>query len=157
MHCTPVLAVSLAGLLLLSDVSRAQNVTPTTCPSNITSIAGCTLIGCGIMTGVGHPGRDTFGIHYWEWIPFARNVSAVTGACLAIRKELFDRLGGFDPAFPVNYNDADLCMAVVMCRVCRKRAGPRHTARGSRRCVARSTPTIIRRPCLVLTGFSRVA
>jgi hypothetical protein len=36
-----------AGLLMLANVSLAQNVTPTTCPSTITSIAGCPLIGCG--------------------------------------------------------------------------------------------------------------
>jgi GT2 family glycosyltransferase len=37
-------------------------------------------------------------------------VSAVTGACLAIRRDVFAQLNGFDTAFPVNYNDADLCL-----------------------------------------------
>jgi GT2 family glycosyltransferase len=34
----------------------------------------------------------------------------VTGACLAIRREVFEELHGFDVEFPVNYNDADLCI-----------------------------------------------
>ena len=34
----------------------------------------------------------------------------MTGACLAIRRELFRELGGFDACFPSNYNDVDLCL-----------------------------------------------
>lgn len=66
----------------------------------------------GIMNGVGHVHRHTFGGGYWNWSRLARNVSAVTGACLAIRREVFGVVGGFDPVFPVNYNDADLCLRV---------------------------------------------
>jgi len=35
--------------------------------------------------------------------------SAATAACLLIRSEDFDRLGGFDETFTVAYNDVDLC------------------------------------------------
>lgn len=63
-----------------------------------------------IMEGAGHLHRNTFGSPYWNWLPFTRNVSAVTGACLAIRKSVFEELGGFDESFPVNYNDVDLCL-----------------------------------------------
>jgi GT2 family glycosyltransferase len=64
----------------------------------------------GIMEGAGHLHRNTFGSPYWNWLPFTRNVSAVTGACLAIRASVFEELGGFDESFPVNYNDVDLCL-----------------------------------------------
>lgn len=64
----------------------------------------------GIMNGAGHPQRHTFGSGYWNWWPLARDISAVTGACLAVRRSVFEELGGFDPLFPVNYNDADLCL-----------------------------------------------
>ncbi|MFS0700168.1 glycosyltransferase [Cellulomonas sp. 179-A 4D5 NHS] len=36
--------------------------------------------------------------------------SAVTGACQVVRTEVFHRLGGFSLAFPLNYNDVDLCL-----------------------------------------------
>lgn len=40
----------------------------------------------------------------------AREVSAVTGACLMIRKTLFEELGGFNPHFFTAYQDVDLCL-----------------------------------------------
>jgi GT2 family glycosyltransferase len=45
----------------------------------------------------------------WPWLLSTRNVSAVTGACLAIPTDLFAALGGFDMGYPSNYNDVDLC------------------------------------------------
>ncbi|NTU46245.1 glycosyltransferase family 2 protein [Candidatus Roizmanbacteria bacterium] len=41
-----------------------------------------------------------------------RDISAVTGACLMIKKSLFFRLNGFDPAFKIAFNDIDLCLRV---------------------------------------------
>lgn len=40
----------------------------------------------------------------------AREVSAVTGACLMIRKTLFEEIGGFNPHFFTAYQDVDLCL-----------------------------------------------
>ena len=37
-------------------------------------------------------------------------VSAVTAACLMVKKERFDQIGGFDEKFRVTYNDVDLCL-----------------------------------------------
>jgi GT2 family glycosyltransferase len=76
-------------------------------PSGAIQHAGIAL---GLMDGAGHPHRGTFGQGFWRWSGFTRNVTAVTGACLAIRRAVFEELGGFDTHFPVNYNDVDLCL-----------------------------------------------
>ena len=44
--------------------------------------------------------------------PLLRTCPAVTGACLMIRSELFESIGGFDPAFRKELQDVDLCLAV---------------------------------------------
>jgi len=47
------------------------------------------------------------------WHSVAREVSAVTGACLMTRTELYRKLGGFDERdFGVSYNDVDFCLRV---------------------------------------------
>lgn len=44
----------------------------------------------------------------------ARNVSAVTGACLLIQKKIFLELNGFDENdFIIAYNDVDLCLKAI--------------------------------------------
>jgi GT2 family glycosyltransferase len=47
---------------------------------------------------------------YLSQLSTTRNLSAVTGACMAIRRELFLELEGFDESYPVSYNDLDLCL-----------------------------------------------
>ncbi len=38
--------------------------------------------------------------------------SAVTAACMFIRKSDFQRVGGFEPELRVAYNDVDLCLKI---------------------------------------------
>jgi GT2 family glycosyltransferase len=52
-----------------------------------------------------HPGKDNELRHI-------RTVPAVTGACLLIRRSIFETVDGFDPRFPVTMNDVDLCQRV---------------------------------------------
>ena len=78
-------------------------------PTGVVQHAG---IVAGIGDGVGHVGRHQRASRLWPWLLATRDVSAVTGACLAIRRELFHQLGGFDQLFPNNYNDVDLCFRV---------------------------------------------
>ena len=39
-----------------------------------------------------------------------REVSAVTAACLMVKKSLYQKVGGFDPQFAVAFNDVDFCL-----------------------------------------------
>ncbi len=39
-----------------------------------------------------------------------RNCSAVTGACLMARRDVFDEVGGFDANLPIAFNDIDFCL-----------------------------------------------
>lgn len=39
-----------------------------------------------------------------------RNCIAVTGACQLTPRKLFEAVGGYDTAFPLNYNDVDYCL-----------------------------------------------
>ncbi len=48
----------------------------------------------------------------WGELRHVREVPAVTGACLMIRRALFGDLGGFDERLPVTGNDVDLCRRV---------------------------------------------
>jgi GT2 family glycosyltransferase len=41
-----------------------------------------------------------------------RNLLAVTGACLMISREAFDKVGGFDERYQLNYSDVALCLKV---------------------------------------------
>ena len=62
-------------------------------------------IALGIGGLAGHPHR------FERDAPDAvRDVSAVTAACLMMRREEFAAVGGFDERLPVNSNDVDLCL-----------------------------------------------
>lgn len=76
-------------------------------PSGAIQHAGIAL---GIGDGTGHPGRSLFDSSYWPWLNTTRDVSAVSAACLAVHRHVFEELGGFDEAFPLNYNDVDFCL-----------------------------------------------
>ena len=39
-----------------------------------------------------------------------RDFSAVTAACMMMRREAFDAVGGFDEEFAIGFNDTDLCL-----------------------------------------------
>jgi GT2 family glycosyltransferase len=52
-----------------------------------------------------HPG-------YYNSSVVHRNWTAVTGACLMTRKDVYESVGGFSEEFPLNYNDVDYCLKV---------------------------------------------
>jgi O-antigen biosynthesis protein len=70
------------------------------------------VIGLGGVAG--HVHRFAPGDHpgYLEKLRAAHEVSAVTAACLVIRRHVFDAVGGFDEGLAVAFNDVDFCLKV---------------------------------------------
>lgn len=76
--------------------------------------AGVTL---GIGGVAGHPFKHlpVNHMHYFGRPEVVQNCSAVTGACLLTRKEIFESVGGLDEVnLPVAFNDVDFCLRVKM-------------------------------------------
>jgi GT2 family glycosyltransferase len=55
----------------------------------------------------------------WDWDPgyFSRphltqDITAVTGACMMVRKKAFLGINGFDIKLPEAFNDVDLCLSL---------------------------------------------
>ncbi len=70
------------------------------------------VIGLGAHRTAGHSHykqhRENLG--YMGRLCYAQNVSAVTGACLMVKKSLYDEVGGLEEGFAVSLNDVDLCL-----------------------------------------------
>jgi len=47
---------------------------------------------------------------YFGWGSIVRTFSAVTAACMMVRREVFEEMGGFDEDLPVAFNDIDFCI-----------------------------------------------
>jgi len=47
-----------------------------------------------------------------ETVGVPRNVSALTAACLLVRRAVFEEVGGFDERLAVAFNDVDLCLKI---------------------------------------------
>jgi GT2 family glycosyltransferase len=69
----------------------------------------------GLFDNCGHAfyGMDAAFPHYFGFADMIRNVSAVTGACLMTRADVFWSAGGFDEErLAVAFNDVDLCLKI---------------------------------------------
>ena len=68
----------------------------------------------GVILGIqGVAGHDLVGFNENDLnarIDATREMSAVTGACLAMRRKVFDQIGGFDTTLAVAFNDVLLCL-----------------------------------------------
>ncbi len=73
--------------------------------------AGVVLaLGAHRTAGHSHYGQHRDNLGYMGRLCYAQNVSAVTGACLLVKKSLFDIVGGLDESFAVSLNDVDFCL-----------------------------------------------
>ena len=70
------------------------------------------VIGLGAHRTAGHTHyrqkRENLG--YMGRLCYAQDVSAVTGACLLVKKALYREAGGLDEGFAVSLNDVDFCL-----------------------------------------------
>jgi glycosyltransferase involved in cell wall biosynthesis len=74
---------------------------------------GGVLLGLGGVAGHAHHGFPMMHPGYFGRAVLVQNFSAVTGACMATRKNVFLELGGFDAEnLPVSFNDVDYCLRV---------------------------------------------
>jgi GT2 family glycosyltransferase len=64
----------------------------------------------GGVAGHSHKYSDGAAHGYFNMLRTVNNYSAVTGACMMIRREVFEAAGGFDEALAVAFNDVDLCL-----------------------------------------------
>lgn len=76
-----------------------------------------TLQHAGVVTGLGGYAGHIYRMEpgnapgFLGELCYPREVSAVTGACLMIRRVVFEAVGGFDAEpYPVEFNDIDLCL-----------------------------------------------
>lgn len=71
------------------------------------------IVGLGGIAGhafLNMPGSRTGYLHKAS---IQLNTSAVTAACMMMKKEVFDALGGFEEKLTVAFNDVDLCLRTV--------------------------------------------
>lgn len=77
-----------------------------------------TIQHAGVILGLGgyaaHAHRGLPGNHpgYFNRANVRQNLSAVTGACLMVRKKIFEQVGGLDERLQIAYNDVDFCLKV---------------------------------------------
>ena len=70
------------------------------------------MIGLGGVAGHGHRFARADDPGYLDRLRTVQNVSAVTAACLLIRRNVFDQVGGLDESLTVAFNDVDFCLRV---------------------------------------------
>lgn len=77
-----------------------------------------TIQHAGVVMGLGGAaghvlvGEDRTGPGYFNYVNMLNNYSAVTAACIMIRRDVWDEVNGFDELFTVEYNDVDFCLKV---------------------------------------------
>ena len=70
------------------------------------------VLGIGGVAGHSHKRRGRGDPGYFGRVVISHEVSAVTGACLLVRRSVWDEVGGLDEALAVAFNDVDFCLKV---------------------------------------------
>lgn len=80
-------------------------------PDNSVQHAGV-IIGIGGVAGHIHKNIKDSDPGYFSRAVIVNNFSAVTAACLLVKTNIFDEVGGLDETLEVAFNDVDFCMKV---------------------------------------------
>jgi GT2 family glycosyltransferase len=70
------------------------------------------ILGLGGYAAHSHRGLAGNASGYFCRAQIRQQLSAVTGACLVVKRSTYDAVGGLDEAFQVAYNDVDFCLRV---------------------------------------------
>ena len=79
-------------------------------PNDTIQHAGLVLVAG--LAGHAHLGRKRGDHGYFSRASLIQSLSAVTAACLCVRREVFEKVGGFDETLAVAFNDVDLCLKI---------------------------------------------
>ena len=80
-------------------------------PNDTIQHAGC-VIGIGGIAGAMFVGMARSRSGYMHKAAIIQDLSAVTAACMLVKKEAFEKAGGFEEKLTVAFNDIDLCLKI---------------------------------------------
>ena len=80
-------------------------------PDNTIQHAGI-VVGMGGCAGSMFVGMDRRRTGYFHKAAIVQDMSAVTAACMMIKREAFEAAGGFEEKLAVAFNDVDFCLKV---------------------------------------------
>lgn len=70
------------------------------------------IIGLGGVAAHSHLDFPKEAPGFMNRLRVVQNLSAVTAACLLMRRSVYEEIGGMDPGYQVAFNDADFCMRI---------------------------------------------
>lgn len=80
-------------------------------PDHTIQHAGVVLgLGAHRTAGHSHYRMAITNLGYMGRLCYAQDVSAVTGACLMVKRSIYDEVGGLDESFRISLNDVDFCL-----------------------------------------------
>jgi GT2 family glycosyltransferase len=74
---------------------------------------GGVLLGLGGVAGHMHQMLRRWQLGYFGRAVVTQNLSAITAACLVVRKSIYEQVGGLNEELAVAFNDVDFCLRVL--------------------------------------------
>ncbi|MCW5773552.1 MAG: glycosyltransferase, partial [Rhodospirillaceae bacterium] len=68
------------------------------------------ILGLGGVAGHAFHGAPRSAVGYFGRAALEQDLSAVTAACMAVRRAAFEAVGGFDEGLAIAFNDVDFCL-----------------------------------------------